>query len=145
MNWFYNLGISKKLITAFSLIAGITAIVGLIGIYNMSRINEMADALYEKELQGLSLIKEANINLIYSARAEKNAILATTKEERDKHLNNINLYDKKFIEFLNKAKPLINTTEGNQAFERLMNAWEDYRPVAKKIVEIIKSERLTVS
>ncbi|RYD87031.1 MAG: hypothetical protein EOP50_21460 [Sphingobacteriales bacterium] len=69
---FSNLKIGVRLIGGFLIVAGISAIVGSIGISNASKMNEMADDMYAMELMGLSYIKEANINLIYIARARAN-------------------------------------------------------------------------
>lgn len=41
---------------------------GMIGINNMSKINDSADRLYQQELMGLSYVKEANIDLAYVGR-----------------------------------------------------------------------------
>ena len=61
---FKNMKIGARLIGGFVLVAAISAVVGAIGISNASRINDMADRMYEQELQGLSYIKEANIDLV---------------------------------------------------------------------------------
>jgi methyl-accepting chemotaxis protein len=75
MKKFYDLKIGTKLITAFVIVSAITAIVGILGIKDMEMINSMADKMYEKDLLGLSYVKEANINLIYMVRDEKSIIL----------------------------------------------------------------------
>ena len=69
MKWFNNMKVMSKLMLGFSIVAMITAIVGGVGLYNMSRINSMANDMYENELKGISYLKEANINLIASNRA----------------------------------------------------------------------------
>ena len=112
MKWFNNMKVMSKLMLGFSIVAMITAIVGGVGLYNMSRINSMANDMYENELKGISYLKEANINLIASNRAEKNAILANNYDERQQYIQQINDYDKKAHELFEKAEPLITTKEG---------------------------------
>jgi len=87
MQWFKDLKVGIKLIAAFLVVSAITAAVGYVGIKNMGEINAQADSLYELELMGLSLIKEANINLIYSARAARAALTAASEEERTYQIN----------------------------------------------------------
>ncbi len=106
MKWFYDLKVGSKLIMGFLIVSLITAAVGYFGIRNMGTINNMADVMYERELLGLSHIKEANINLVYISRAERNFLLANTQEQRQNYLTNIDKYKAAYKEQLAKAKPL---------------------------------------
>ena len=142
MKWFYDLKVGSKLITAFIIVSVITAAVGIIGIRNMSTINDMADEMYFKELMGTDYIKEANIDLLYLARAEKNLILSATEEQRKRYLTNHEKYEKLFLEHVAKAKPLFYTEKGKEAMAKLQKAWDDYIPVSKKIIETALAEKL---
>ncbi|QHG87274.1 hypothetical protein EBN15_10065 [Xanthomonas cucurbitae] len=65
-----NIKIGTRLMVAFLLVSAIGACIGWVGYSNSSRISNLATSLYERELLGLSYVKEANINLIYAgARA----------------------------------------------------------------------------
>ena len=77
-----NFKIGTRLIVAFILVAGISVIVGLVGLSNASNINDLADKMYARELMGLSKIKDANINLIYIGRARA-CLLYTSPSPRD--------------------------------------------------------------
>jgi len=145
MNLLNNFTISKKLIASVLILAAITAVVGFIGISNMSKINSLADRMYMKELLGVSYIKEANIDLIYMARAEKNLILASSRAEREKYLKAHDDSEKLFLENLEKARPLFYTEEGKAALAKLDKAWQEYKPVSKRIMDAATSENLTAS
>ena len=58
--------VGAKLIGGFLIICAIAAFIGVMGISNMSKINNMLNTLYEKHLLGLSHTKEANVNLSMS-------------------------------------------------------------------------------
>ena len=90
MSWFRNVRIEVKFIGAFVIVASIAAIVGFIGIRNMSTINDLADKIYKEELLGMSHIKQANINLLFLIREEKNIMLAASDAERQKYLEQSN-------------------------------------------------------
>ena len=90
MNWFRNLRIEIKFIGAFVIVASIVAVVGFIGIRNMSVINDLTDKIYKEELLGMSHIKQANINLLFLIREEKNIMLASSDAERQKYLEQSN-------------------------------------------------------
>ena len=98
--------VGTKLIAGFLALALIGAVVAVIGIVNMGRINDLADAMYERELLGLSHIKEANINLIYAGRARGNFLLSTTEQERSTNRSHIHKYTTAIKQHLDIAKPL---------------------------------------
>ena len=74
--------VGTKLISGFTLVAVMGAVVASIGILGMSRLNHEADAMYREDLVGLSYIKEANINLVYAGRARASFLAARSEEER---------------------------------------------------------------
>jgi methyl-accepting chemotaxis protein len=47
MKWFNNLSVSKKLILGFSIVAGLTALVGFIGVKNIQKIEKADIIMYE--------------------------------------------------------------------------------------------------
>jgi methyl-accepting chemotaxis protein len=121
-----NMKIGTRLIAGFVLVAAISVIVGLIGISNASKINTMADRMYDTELMGLSYIKEANISLIDIGRARANYLLATSQEQRDTQLGYIKKSSAAVQENLNKAKPLFVTERAAQIFSSINTHYTDY-------------------
>ena len=114
-----NIKIGIRLIAAFLIVAAASAIVGYVGISNAGKINDMADRMYERELLGLSYVKEANINLIYIGRARANALLASSQEDRAKQMA---IADKAIVtlkEQMEKARPLFVSERGKIRSRRI--------------------------
>ena len=80
MRWFYDLTIASKLISSFITMATITAIVGLIGVADLGSIHEMLSSLYNRETVGISYAKQADIDLIYFARAQKDYLISVSSD-----------------------------------------------------------------
>jgi methyl-accepting chemotaxis protein len=142
MKRFYDLKIGTKLITAFVIVCAITAVVGVIGIRDMGSINAMADKMYAEELLGISYIKEANINLIYMAEAEKNLILSSTDQDRQKYSEIHESARKSLLEYMDKAKPLLHSAKDKELLEKFTKAWDEYEPVSRRVIETALSEKL---
>ena len=140
MTWFYNMQINKKLILSFVLVSIITMAVGLVGIRNMGVINDKADAMYARELLGISYIKEANIALIKRGRAEKNLLLAASQEERNNHAASMKKFGKQFEEYLEKATPLFYTEAGKKLLADINKYWSDFGQIENKILELGMAE-----
>src|SRR6056297_1652067 len=145
MRWFKDLKIATKLLAGFLLVAAITGLVGLVGINNMGRINSMANVLYEQELTGIRYLKEANIQIINSGRAEKKAILATTSADRAEFIEMMGRYDKKARENFKKARPLITSKEGKVLVEKFQKQWDEYKVIEENLVDTIRNEGLSAN
>lgn len=143
MRWFYDLKIGSKLIISFIVMAAITMTVGYLGIANMGKINDLLNAMYTKDTVGISHIKEADIDLVYFARAQKNFLLASTAEQRTKYLKAMNQYDTTMHDQLEAAKPLIYTEKGKELFSQINTAWEAFKQVNNKVVSLAQSEGLS--
>ncbi|MEB0001191.1 MCP four helix bundle domain-containing protein, partial [Cryobacterium sp. RTS3] len=83
--------------------------------------------MYQQELMGVSLVKEANINLIYIGRARANFLLATTQDERAIHLASITKSSAAVKDLLTKSRPLFNSTRAKEIFVSFDKNWEDYQ------------------
>ena len=139
---FSNIKIGVRLIAGFVLVAAISIVVGIIGISNASKINDKADAMYDVELMGLSLVKEANINLIYIGRARSNYLLATSPEERQKHLDSIHKSTLAMKGYLDKAKPLFFAPKALEIFAALPKLLEAYDQDVKQTLNLAAAEKM---
>ncbi len=145
MKWFFNLRIGTKLLAGFSIVCAITAVVGIQGVSDMGRINDMLNSLYENETLGISYIKEANINLIYHERAEKNFLLSSTLEQRQEFQKRLEESEKSFLDNMAKAKPLLRTDREENIFAKLQKQWNDYLAVNQEVMRIASGEKLSAS
>lgn len=80
---FEKLAFNLKLGIGFGVILLLMLIIGAQGIYSQSVLNDNANQMYDKDLLGISHIKEANINLIYMGRALRQMIQAQNPNERE--------------------------------------------------------------
>ena len=139
---FKNMTVGTKLISSFLTLSVAGAIVAGIGIYNMGLINDKAGDIYNKELLGLSYIKEANIDLLFIGRARGNVLLSTTEEERTLNKNNIKKYLVSSKENLEKAKPLFFSDRAKVLFEQYASVSKDYEKEMWQALTLVDKEPL---
>ncbi|MDP2099807.1 MAG: methyl-accepting chemotaxis protein [Methylobacter sp.] len=134
--------VGTRLILGFLLVAILTAVTGIIGIANMGKINTAADDLYQKELLGVSYIKEANINLVYQARAIRNYLLAQSVPGIDAapYLEALAKYRDRARDNLEKARSMFYTEEGKAKYTELDAAYKVYIESQDKTLEMAKQE-----
>jgi len=142
MRWYYDMKIGAKLISAFIVVSVITAIVGYMGVANMGKIAEMAATSYAKETVAIVYLKQADVDLINMARAEKNLLLASTLEEREKYKATIQTYQAKVDENLEKSRPLIHTDHGKELLVKFEAAWKERQEVEGQIVALAGKDQL---
>jgi methyl-accepting chemotaxis protein len=139
---FSRFKVGTKIIAGFLFLTVLGAAVAAVGLVNLSRVNTLAERMYEQELLGLSHIKEANINLIYVGRARGNYLLSTTEQERQTNLNNVHKYMAAIKDYLGKAQPLFVTDEAKQLFADYARASQDYEREMEAVFALAAKEDL---
>ena len=137
-----NIKIGVRLVAAFLVVASASGIVGMVGISNAGKINELADRMYSNEVLGVSYIKEANIDLIYIARARGNALLASTPEQRAKSIDEMNKSVDLLKSNMEKARPLIATEKGKQLLDNFSRTWEAYLHDQAALMPLLNAAKL---
>ncbi len=139
---FKNMKVGTRLIAGFLFVSILGAIVGGIGIFNMSKISEAANRLYEMELLGVSYVKEANIDLIYIGRAVRTLALAPTTDDRKKAVDAIQKSRSLMKENLDKARPMFYSEHGKRKLAELDRMLADYDKLIPEVIQKVESEKL---
>jgi methyl-accepting chemotaxis protein len=140
MKWFYDLKIAAKLTVVFISVGIMTAAVGYIGVVTMSKVSDMADQLYHKELLGISYNKEAKIDLIYVDREARNMLLASTAAARGKCIADMDKFKTMMLDNLEKASGLLSTEEEKNLFAQLDQAWKEHDRVLQQVIALASNE-----
>ncbi|MBF0152289.1 MAG: MCP four helix bundle domain-containing protein [Magnetococcales bacterium] len=132
--------IGSKLIMAFLLISIMMAVVGWIGISSLGTLDAADTKLYEVELIGVSVIKETNIDLLNIVRAEKNYLLSTTKEQKDRYASRLVELFNKMQKDIAEAKSLLYTEKGKDLIAKLEVAVSEWKPIHEEVIRDAQSE-----
>ncbi|QEI08081.1 HAMP domain-containing protein [Pigmentiphaga aceris] len=122
-----NFKIGTRLVIAFVVVASLSAVVGVVGLMNTREMNDLAAQMYNRELLGVSYIKEANMNVVEIGRARANFLLATTQEERDRHQASIKRSSTAARENFDQARTRFVTDRARALFTQIDNTWDDYQ------------------
>ena len=146
---FLNLRLGTRLLLAFSALVLLGALVAAFGISGLFKLNTVNDDLYEKELLAISYVKEANINLIYAARARGQFALATSEAERQVARDTFKQAVSDMRGWLDKARPLFYLARGRAELDKLeamIGAWlpavDAYLAVAGKKDLLVKDPEI---
>jgi methyl-accepting chemotaxis protein len=142
---FKNLRLGARLLLAFSTLIILGALVAAFGINGLFRLNEVNGNLYEKELLGISYVKEANINLIYAGRARGQFSLATTDADRQVAHRAMNESISEMRALLNKARPLFYTAHGQEQFDKLEAMIKTWLPTSEAYIAAATTKGLSTA
>ena len=104
--------IASKLVVAFICVTVLGAALGSFALFNMHQIDAAGTVLYERELLGLSLLKEANVERLNANVALRDALLATSFLNRKNALKRLQESRAKSTDLKDQAAKLITSTEG---------------------------------
>lgn len=121
------------------------AFIGYLGIHNLDTINTMLDTLYEQEMEGLSFIKEANVDLIYYGRTANNLLLAETDEQRRDMQARLEMYAQKFKKNIEKSQPLIQSDEGKSLMAELALEFDKFALQQQELTKAVLAGEMATS
>jgi methyl-accepting chemotaxis protein len=142
---FSSLRLGTRLLLAFATLVCLGALVASFGIYGLSRLNQSNEALYERELLGISYVKEANINLIYMGRARAQFAAAATEQERQAALQVFKESAGNMQVWLDKARPLFYLAKGKEALATLDAQIKQLLPLAGSYFEAAAQQSLAAA
>jgi methyl-accepting chemotaxis protein len=134
--------VGTRLIACFLAISLLGAVVGTIGIRNMGAINDQASILYQRELMGVSHIKEANINLIYIGRAISSMLLAANEEDKARFRTQLTEAMRQLHVQTDAARPLFYSVEGKRLFANFDATLAEYDKLIPVMMQRIDAEPL---
>jgi len=139
MRWFYNLKTMNKLVVGFAAVCAIMAGVGYYGVANMSKINGMLNTLYEREMLGLSQVKEANTTLIKIGRGIRQVAIEVDAEERARVGRNVEGLIQEFRNQFGKAESAFVLPEGKAKYASAKETFDRFEAQLKSLLAVASS------
>ena len=139
---FQQMKVGTRLALSFLAVVALGAIVAGIAVYNMTQMNERAKRMYQKELLGISYVKEASLDQVHLGRSLRGALLASSDEQRTQNLANVDKYKQLLRDNLDKARPLFYTDDGKRTFADADAQLREYGDLIAEQVKRIKAEPL---
>ncbi|WP_018989337.1 response regulator [Aromatoleum toluclasticum] len=130
--------LAAKLMLGF---AGVLLVVGgisLHSLYNQNQLNDELQALYEKELMGVSHVKEARIQFAQMGHALRQAILPQTPGERDQAIRQIAESESRLRSELDAAAKLFHREDNRERLTRFDERFAQYKAGVARIVDLQK-------
>ncbi|MFZ4437090.1 MAG: PAS domain S-box protein [Syntrophales bacterium] len=145
------MGVLEKLKLPIKLLIGfsggllIAILIGVNAIQSLNKMSEQAQAIYEKELLGISHLKEANINLVYMGRSLRQMMLAPDAAGREKARAVIDKASVTLKMELGEARKRIWREEVKKLLVTFDSQFEQYRRNVDRATALLEKEGFRTS
>ncbi len=136
MSVFKNLNTVMKLMFAFGTVGALMAGLGFFGINTVSTVNDMVAVLYERELKGLSAIKDVNLAITGISRLTRAAIISTDQKEKEQFSKTIVKLKQQFQIKLSEFQKLATTDEAKTISVELERMFPPYMALMEEAVNL---------
>lgn len=142
MKWFTNMTVATRLIGGFLIVAGIAAIIGLVGLRSTAQVNELAELMYKRDTIGLRDTAHANMQLLLTARAIRVAALAPSADIRAEQIQAVAQHLRTMDEALSHSAANYVTSDGKALLSATHEAARAYASAIGEVVQVLDTEPL---
>lgn len=136
MTWFYNMKIRSKIFFGFLMVVLIAGFIGIQGVINVNKINDLDTQLYEKITAPLSdvidICNEFNNIRAYSS----DVLLAKSSSDVKSYEDKIKDSSSKFDSSLSKVRETTLTDKGEAAIKELETSKASYMDVVNRVIQL---------
>ena len=136
-----KLSVKAKLLLAFTIVAAASGAQGWFAMNQMGAIQESLSDLYNKELMGVSYIKEASTCLARMGREVRGAIVETDSAKLAEMSKRYELADKTLEDEFTAAKPLFYTEKGLQGIASAERIIPQYRAATREVIDLAMANK----
>ena len=141
MRWFYDLGISKKLLSSFILISLISGAMGAYGSYNLKAIDTSDTQLYENMTVPITQMSEISTEFQRIRVNMRDMIIAQSPEEIQLNISQIEERRADIDKISTSFEKTIISTEMRAEFEAFKAARVDFKPKLDKAIALAKENK----
>jgi methyl-accepting chemotaxis protein len=134
MSWFKNLRTAAKLVLAFCVVCVLMGIVGFEGISATSLLDDMIDSLYQREMLGLSAVKQADMERVKIESDTRAAILTSNKALMEQKGRDVEQDFAAMYAELDKAEKTMVTDQDKAAMAKVKEVLPQYEAATKEVV-----------
>ena len=139
MKWFNGLRLGTKLMTGFSLVAMLAALIGLYGIREVSRTNAVYRDLIAYNAIPLGPLSKAGMDFVRVRNNIRDMFLVTTTQERDQRKAAVLDLFQRIETQLAIFEKTIRHEEVRREFEALKAKFKEFQPQRDRIISLVQA------
>jgi len=135
-----KLTLNAKLLVGFGYVLVLFFVVAMYGLDTQIHLNQETRRIYEQEVLGISHLKEANINLIYMARAVRQVVQSTNAREKETFLQVMVSAESTMQSEIDEALRRLTDESAVQKIGRFRETFVQYKANLQKALDLYAVE-----
>ncbi|MEA3545676.1 MAG: MCP four helix bundle domain-containing protein [Thermodesulfobacteriota bacterium] len=132
-----SLTIKTKLIAGFSCLLVLLAIIAALSLNKLSGMNERINGIVDVSAEKIKLAARINQGVLAISRAEKNILLATTREEMDEYFEFIDQTQAEMDQRHADLEKLVDA-DGRSKLATFEKTWGDYQATSREVRDMAR-------
>ena len=138
---FQDQNLFVKIMGGFVVMSVITFAVGSIGVKKVQIESSVIEKLYQRHVQGISNLKEAQIELLRALSGQKNALVSYTPEQRETNLRQMAQSERVFAGLLAKVGGDLASARETELHAAIEGPWAAFCKANRQIEDKLKSDQ----
>jgi methyl-accepting chemotaxis protein len=138
---FQDQNLFVKIMGGFVVMAVITFAVGWIGVSKVQTESSVIEKLYQRHVQGISNLKEAQVELLRTLSGQKNALVSFTPEQRESNLGQMAQSERAFAALVAKVGGDLANSRESGLHAAIQGPWTAFRKANSQIADKLKSDQ----
>ena len=136
MQWYYNLKVSVKLLSAFIIVALIALLIGVIGIAKLKKLDDNGDKMYNKITVPISDLGEISVAFQRQRVNSRDLVDATSMEDKQKFAGRIKELREGNNKLVDSYEKSLFTEEGKKLFAEYKTLRAAYGAELDKVIAL---------
>lgn len=141
MQWFYNLGLAKKLTATFLIVMSFTAFLGIFSVFRLAKVNGVLTEMVHKWVASTEVLGHLSNNIATFRTIEMQHVLSGTREAKAGYEKEMNAVLDTISKNMAVYEPLVSLPEEKEFYEGFKRAWAGYVEVHNRILELSRQDK----
>jgi methyl-accepting chemotaxis protein len=138
---FQDQNLFVKIMGGFVVMSVITFAVGWMGVSKVQTESSVIEKLYQRHVQGISNLKEAQVELLRALSGQKNALVSYTPEQRESNLRQMAQSEQAFAGLMARIGGDLANSRESTLHAAIEGPWAAFRKANSQIAEKLKSDQ----
>lgn len=142
MNWINQMSIKRKMVLLVSFLLLGSGLIGINGVMHFKEVHHESELLFQRDMKGLSLVKEANIELANWEKTFRSYLLlqSVSKEQSSAMLKEMESHRQRMQTLLNQATPLFDDPQEINSLSLVVRGMGNYSEAQAAVLSQAQSE-----
>jgi methyl-accepting chemotaxis protein len=136
MTWFKNLKTMTKLMFGFGVLALLMATVGYQGVNSMGKVDQMMSTLYQRDMLGLSAIKDVATAVAMIGRQTRGVVVNSDMAAMQRDKDKVEALFGQLDDAMTRAEQTFVTEKGKALIAQLRQTLPEYRSICTETIRV---------